>query len=137
MKLEDENYCFCCGERNPIGLHLKFHWEGADYVTEFTPKREHEGFRDVVHGGLLAAVLDEVMARMLWNMGKETVTAEMTVRLHKAARPGETVCFRGRLVKETGRLVECSAEARDKSGLVAEARGKFLPAHPTEGGGEQ
>lgn len=127
MKLEDENYCFCCGENNPIGLHLKFHWEDREYVTEFLPKKEHEGFRDIVHGGLIATVLDETMARMLWEMGKNAVTVEMRVRLNKMAEPGLRLQLRARVVKETRRLIECGAEATDDGGgIVAEATGKFM-----------
>jgi len=126
MKLEDENYCFCCGDANPIGLHLKFRWEDREYVTEFTPAKVHEGFKGMVHGGLIATVLDEVMARMLWQSGHRTVTAEMTVRLHRAARPGETLSFRARVVRETSRLVECSADAKGEEGIIAQATAKFL-----------
>lgn len=128
MSLIDEDYCFCCGEDNPIGLHLKFRWENGEYVTEFLPKKEHEGFAGIVHGGLLATVLDETMARMLWKMGKNVVTAELKVRLNKMAEPGVTLQVRARVVKETRRLIECAAEAtEDGEGIVAEAVGKFIP----------
>lgn len=126
MKLKGNDYCFACGQSNPIGLHLKFRWEDGEYVAEFVPKKEHEGFARIVHGGLLATVLDESMARMLWEMGKNAVTAEITVKLNKVVRPGDRLSVRARLVREDRRLLHCSAEARGEAGLVAEARGKFL-----------
>jgi uncharacterized protein (TIGR00369 family) len=127
MKLTDENNCFACGEKNPIGLHLKFQWENDAYVTEFLPRKEHEGYCGIVHGGLVATVLDEVMARMLWKSGKNVVTVELKIRLNKVAQPGVKLCVRGWVVKETRRLIECAAEARtDEGTIVAEAKGKFL-----------
>src|SRR5262245_4874414 len=59
--LEDDAMCFCCGQKNPIGLKLEFH-ETPDgrMGTIWIPRKEHQGFKDIVHGGLVATVLDEV-----------------------------------------------------------------------------
>lgn len=127
LRLSDNGGCFACGPRNPFGLHLQFRTEGETYVTEFTPSVHHQGFEGIVHGGILATVLDEVMARFLWVRGIPAVTAEMKVVLRQPARIGEPLTVCGRVVSQNKRLICCQAEARRTDGtLVAAAEGKFL-----------
>ena len=54
--------CFGCGDNNPIGLRLRFAYAGNGVEASFTPSAEHQGFHDVVHGGIISTVLDEAMA---------------------------------------------------------------------------
>ena len=53
--------CFGCGEDNPSGLRLDLKLEGDQLTTEFIPEKRHEGWPGMVHGGVIAAVLYEVM----------------------------------------------------------------------------
>ena len=45
--------CFVCGESNASGLKLLFKTDGKIVHSRFTPREEHIGFKQVVHGGLL------------------------------------------------------------------------------------
>lgn len=72
--------CFGCSDRNPIGLKLKFKMDGEKCRTEFTAGDVHQGWNGYVHGGLIAALLDETMAWWLWLKGISIMTAEMTTR---------------------------------------------------------
>ena len=84
VPLEDDRMCFCCGERNPIGLKLAFETTPDGRLnTLWRPKREHVGFKDLIHGGLVATVLDEVMARVIYERGTPGVTAVL-VGMRKA-----------------------------------------------------
>ena len=53
--------CFGCGESNPIGLRLKYRREGDRLRTEFMPGDDHQGWPGIVHGGIIASLLYEVM----------------------------------------------------------------------------
>lgn len=122
MKLEQNDMCFACGPSNPIGLKLAFRFEGEEYLTDFEVKPEHQGWRGIVHGGLLATALDEAMARLLWEKGLNAVTGRLTVRYHKPLAIGETVHLRARITKQRPRIIETSAEALSHDGaLVADA----------------
>src|ERR1041385_3913787 len=55
--------CFVCGEANPAGLRLRFETDGQVVTARFTPRPEHIGFKQVVHGGIVATLLDEIMVR--------------------------------------------------------------------------
>jgi uncharacterized protein (TIGR00369 family) len=122
VKLDVNDMCFACGPNNPIGLKLQFRFEGQEYVTEFEVKPEYQGWRGIVHGGLLATVLDEAMARLLWERGRNAITGRLTVRYHKPLAIGERVQVRARITKQRPRVIEATAEAfRDDGTLVAEA----------------
>jgi len=127
VELEDDRMCFACGENNPIGLKLQFKFDGDRYVTRFTPRREHQGYVGVTHGGIVSAVLDEVMARLVSVKGYEAPTAELVVRLKRPAVTGQELTFTGWIVGERGRVIDCAAEARDDSGqIVAEATARMM-----------
>jgi len=110
--LEDDAMCFCCGSRNPIGLRLEFE-ETPDgrMRTIWTPRKEHQGFKDIVHGGLVATVLDEVMVRLLYLRGISAVTAGMETKLVRPVRWGNAYRFEGWIVQDRGRAVITEAEA--------------------------
>jgi acyl-coenzyme A thioesterase PaaI-like protein len=127
LKLADDDWCFVCGGSNPIGLKLQFATEGDEYVTYFTPSKHHQGYEGIVHGGIVSTVLDEVMARYVYVLGRNAVTAGMTVRLKKPAKVGATIRFAGKIDSENGRLISCSAIATDERGeMIAEATARML-----------
>ena len=112
LPLDDDAMCFCCGAKNPIGLKLQFEStpDGRMY-TLWTPRKEHQGFKDIVHGGLVATVLDEVMVRLLYIRGIQAVTAGMETRLRAPVRWGNVYRFEGWIVQDRGRAVITEAEA--------------------------
>ena len=81
MKLIDDNYCFVCGKKNPIGLKLDFSFDGKTITTEFVPQKEHQGYFNIVHGGIISTLLDEAMVKLAIEMGMPAVTARMDIRL--------------------------------------------------------
>ena len=104
--------CFCCGAKNPIGLKLEFEDTPEGRMrTIWTPRREHQGFKDIVHGGLVATVLDEVMVRLLYLRGIEAVTAGMETKLIRPLRWGRAYRFEGWIVQDRGRAVITESEA--------------------------
>ena len=114
LQLEDDRMCFCCGSENPIGLKLAFETTPEGRMrTVWTPRREHQGFRNIIHGGLVATVLDEVMVRMIYDRGIKAVTAGMETKLLHAFRAGRAYRFEGWIVRDRGRAVITEAEAVD------------------------
>jgi len=121
--------CFVCGRHNHHGLHLQFRRVGDEVHCEFTPQAEHAGFRGIVHGGLLATVLDEAM---FWAAASTTkkfcLAAELNVRFVRKVRVGQPLLCVARLVADRRRIWESSAELRDAAGQVcASATCKQMP----------
>jgi uncharacterized protein (TIGR00369 family) len=122
--------CFVCGEANPAGLKLRFETDGRVVQTRFVPRVEHVGFRETVHGGLIATLLDEIM---VWACAVQTkrfaFCAELNVRYIGPVRPNDDLLACGELVSNRrGKLFEARAELKDQAGVVlATATGKYLP----------
>jgi len=129
-ELPHTHSCFVCGESNAIGLNLRFETDGHIVRTRFTPRPEHVGFKQVVHGGIIATLLDEIMA---WAMAvgarRFGYCAELTVRYLKPLRPGEEVLVFGELVANRGnRVFDTKGEVKDKAGdILATATARYLP----------
>lgn len=125
---KDENsLCFACSPRNPIGLKLTFEHDGDICRTRFTARPEHQGWNDVVHGGIVATLLDEIMAQWIWAQGLITMTAEMTVRYSQSVPVGTELIVEGNPVSLKGRLIEMAARIILPDGTVAaRASAKFL-----------
>ena len=57
-----DHNCFACGGTNPIGMHLGIELGEGTASTTWIPGPNYVGWEEKVHGGLLATLLDEVMA---------------------------------------------------------------------------
>ncbi|MFO7948251.1 MAG: PaaI family thioesterase [Armatimonadota bacterium] len=126
--LKDSDWCFACGQSNPHGLRLNdFNYDGDRYWVSFTPQRHHQGWSGVVHGGIVATLLDEVMTRMLWHEGTNAATAELNIRYHHPTPVGEELTATAHKVQRRHGVMSMEAEVETDDGTVlASARAKFM-----------
>jgi len=87
--LPEANRCFICGPSNPIGLRLRFREEGEGVVADFSFGDQFVGWEGLIHGGLVAAVLDDAMANIWAWRGTPAVTTSVSVRFRQPVRPDE------------------------------------------------
>lgn len=128
-----DHNCFACGTTNPIGMQLQIELGDGTARTEWTPGHDYAGWEDKVHGGLLATLLDEVMAWAPSSYDSWAVTAEMNIRYRSPADPGERLVANARVTDRRRRIYRVHGEVRGADGrLVAEADGRFLGASPTQ-----
>jgi uncharacterized protein (TIGR00369 family) len=112
---------------------MRLHIELADgYArTAWTVGDDYVGWSDKAHGGIIATLLDEVMAWAPSSYDSWAVTAEMTVRYRSPASPGEELVAEGRVVERRRRIYEVRGEVRGADGrVVAEGHGRYLGASP-------
>jgi len=137
MNIVDDGMCFICGERNPIGLKVKFEIdkENLRLTGTFTPQREHEGYRNIMHGGLQSALLDEAMVKLLWEAGISAVSASLQIRLIRPAKIGEEIAIKGWVESQKGRLILTASRLEDGGGnVLSEATGKCVKVKFKEDG---
>lgn len=128
-----DHNCFACGGQNPIGMHLEIVLGDGTASTEWVPTAAFVGWEEKVHGGILATLLDEVMAWAPASHDSWAVTAEMNIRFRAPASPGERLVATGRVTDRRRRIYHVTGEVRGADGrLVAEAEGRFLGASPSE-----
>jgi acyl-coenzyme A thioesterase PaaI-like protein len=119
-----EHYCFGCGRHNPIGFHLVFERDEEGVVARYTPRREDQGFPDVMHGGLLALLLDEAMGWAMYADRVFAVTARMETRYRRAVGLEGTLTTRARITRQRGRRIDVGLH------LDVEAYALFLRMDP-------
>lgn len=92
-----DNYCFVCGKDNPQGFQIEVRYSEADLAaeTELSIPREYQGWAEVIHGGILSTLLDELMAHAVWRFAGPGLTLSMEVRFHAPLKPGEPIRVRG------------------------------------------
>jgi len=123
----DDGYCFACGPENPIGLHLEFAADGDGVVSRATLKAESQGWKDVAHGGIVMALLDEAMAHAAGYKGHRGMTASVNVRFRKPVPIGAPIELRGKVMWQRRNVLGLEAEVLDANGTVlAHAEGHFV-----------
>jgi acyl-coenzyme A thioesterase PaaI-like protein len=122
--------CFACGPDNPIGLKIRFEMKDGRCTGEFTPNKNHVGFENTVHGGIIYSALDDVVANVLYLQDIKAHTARCEIRYRKALEVGETINLSGWIDRERRRLIVLKGEARTAEGdvLIADCESSFMLA---------
>lgn len=117
--------CFVCGIVNPFGLKMTFYDTApGEVLAEYTVPAHFQGYPGVVHGGIVAAMLDEVTNRtfMQDDPPRFLVTANLSVRYRKPVPLGKLLTLKGHAERERGKVVFAKGEIYDTDGtLLAEA----------------
>ena len=113
--------CFGCGQANPIGLRLDLQADGEGLTAEFVPREEHQGWPGIVHGGIIASLLYEVLENFTYRRGVVTMMKEMRTRLRRPAPTGSRLVARSWLESREGRAMNVAASLTGEDGeLIAE-----------------
>jgi uncharacterized protein (TIGR00369 family) len=128
-----DHHCFACGGTNPIGMRLKIEIGHGVARTKWVASEDFVGWSDKIHGGIIATLLDEVMAWAPSSDDAWAVTAEMTIRYRSPALPGEELLAMGRVVGQRRRIYDVRGEVRGADGrVIAEGSGRYLGAAPSD-----
>ena len=128
MTLQDDSFCFVCGKKNPQGLKLSFQNSNGRIVSEFTPSKIHQGYKDIIHGGIITSVLDEAMIQAAISEGMIPLTAEITVRFKKPLLANVETIVEAEITKKGSRLTEAASRLlkKDTGDIIAEASAKMV-----------
>lgn len=124
-----DNPCFVCGNQNPYGMHVHFAYQAERHQVsaEVTLSDKWQGFQGIVHGGILAGLMDDAMWHVLWQETHlVTMTADLRVRYHKPVKIHIPVRITGTMVEADRRLIKASARVEQHDQVVAVSEGVFL-----------
>ena len=122
--------CVVSGETNPLGLDVTFFREGDEAVARPVLGPALEGAPGRAHGGVVAAIFDDLMGFVLHIHSAPAYTGELTVRYRAPTPVGVQLEFRARLRGREGRKLHIEAEATDDGRVVATAEGLFIAIDP-------
>jgi len=120
MKLETTGNCFVCGENNPNGLQLTFEIDKEKQILEttFVASPTFQGWDGIVHGGILSTLLDEAMAKLVYELGYQAVTASIEIKFKKPAPILEPLRVFGEVTEVSKRLIKAKAHIAKNDGTI-------------------
>ena len=124
--------CFGCGADNPSGLRLDLKLEGDQLTTEFIPGQRHEGWPGIVHGGVIAAVLYEVMENWAYLNGITSMMRGMETRLIAPTSTGEAIRAVSWLDDRDGRELSVAGRLSVLDRTVAEGTASLVELSPRQ-----
>ncbi|MEA2008074.1 MAG: PaaI family thioesterase [Chloroflexota bacterium] len=129
--------CYVCGVDNEHGLHLKFYeTEAGEVVVNYTVPDRFQGYSGVVHGGVVASLVDEVLGRVHMGSSDDTrfmYTAKLTVKYRKPVPTGKPIKIVGHAKTSKRRVATSTAEIYGPDGeLLVEAEALLVDLPPEE-----
>jgi uncharacterized protein (TIGR00369 family) len=129
-----EGFCFGCGRNNPIGLKLHFVKEGDTVKAGYTPPKEFQGWPGLLHGGILACLLDEAMSHAAYTTGSTCLTASINIRQRQPIKVEEPLVVTARITRHSRKLIETEGQVSLQDGtIVAESTAKQFVAESETG----
>lgn len=134
LPVQDNHMCFACGPANPAGLHMRF-VAGSDRVVSNLIVPDHlRGWSDMVHGGVVSTILDEIMSWSAIHIFKSIiVTKSMTVEFKKPVRVGQALTAIGTVLEiknEREAVMAGQLYSQGEKELFAASRGVFALLKP-------
>ena len=126
--------CFICGLQNPIGLKMALYndLDLRQVVSTVTIPDHFQGYPGVVHGGIVATLLDEVASRAVLIDGRDEdlmVTVKIEVKYRQPTPTQTPLTVIGRLLQPGRTRARAQGEIRLPDGAVT-AEAELLLARP-------
>ena len=127
LRQREHPNCIVCGQQHPLGLQLDFSVlsDGCVEAT-YPPDTKTEGYEGLLHGGIVASLLDGAMTNCLFARGLAGMTGEMTVRYRHPVAVYSPVVVRGWLIESLWNFHKVAASLIQDDREVASATGKFM-----------
>ena len=134
MQVVFDGRCFGCGPDNPHGLQMRFEQTDGASVCEFEVPPRFQSWAGLIHGGVVALMLDEAVGWAAWHAGHPGVTGRMEVKFRQPLKVGDRVRVTGRVESIRRTLVYASAviERSADGARIAEASATLVAAGEVE-----
>jgi len=127
MELDFSDMCFGCGKKNDCGLQLNISYDNGRSWAKVTFKEYHQGWKGIVHGGVIAAALDEMMAYAVGSTGRvSTVTVKLDITYRKPVKIGKEYDLESEVVESKDRKIYARALLKKGNKVYAEAQGLYF-----------
>ena len=122
--------CFICGLENPVGLKLRiYEVESGRVESTFTAPEHYQGYPGVLHGGIIATIIDEISGRALMgpvDQPRFMFTAKLEVKYRKNVPIGKPLKLVGIAGQDKGYSAESWAGIYDAESGELLAEGNTL-----------
>ena len=128
MDLDKDRGCFVCGQENSTGLQAVFNCdpENLRSFCRLTLGERFQGWQGVVHGGVIASLLDEACIYAGRSLAETLVTAELSVRYRKPVPVGQEVTVQGEVLERRRKVLKVRARLELDGELHVEAEARIF-----------
>ncbi len=128
LQVTADRGCFVCGPDNPSGINARFEIDKENGAASscLTLDQRFQGWKGVVHGGILATLLDEVAIYACRGQGEQFVTAEINVRFRKPVPVDSAIDLKGQIVGNRHRIYRVKSRIEIGGALYAEAEVRVM-----------
>ncbi|HTP09510.1 MAG TPA: PaaI family thioesterase [Anaerolineae bacterium] len=136
-KQPNSRMCFVCGLQNPVGLHMSIYNDHDNHCiySLITVPDQSQSYPGVVHGGILATMLDEVSGRAIIIDGNDEnlmVTMKLEVKYRRPTPTNTPLKVVGRVVSQTETRAKVEGEIQLPDGTVTASCESLLARPPEE-----
>jgi acyl-coenzyme A thioesterase PaaI-like protein len=128
-KIEDNSHrnCFACGFGNGVGLRLKFHRnEDGSVWGDFFAHPKFEGYSGILHGGIIATLLDSAMTNCLLMAKIPALTGRLSIKYSVPICTGLVVRLEAKILDKFHGVFLLEGKAFVKGNKVASAEAKYM-----------
>jgi acyl-coenzyme A thioesterase PaaI-like protein len=119
--------CLLCGSLNPRSLRLAFQpLPNGEVRASFQAQPELQGYEGILHGGIIASVLDAAMTHCLFHHDVQGVTGDLQVRFVQSVACEAVLEIRARLLHARPPLYRLKAELCRDEQILAWAKATFM-----------
>jgi uncharacterized protein (TIGR00369 family) len=118
--------CLICGRNNPIGIHAEFLPAEGGVQCIVKPGKHFQGYDGILHGGIVAALMDDGMCYAVTLDGPPVVTAELQIRYKAPVPVDRQLVVTASRLESRRNLFCCKAEISLDGKILASATGKFI-----------
>ena len=114
------------GRASPWGLDLRVWREGDEIVATCTLRSAHEGAPGRSHGGIVAALFDDVYGFLLTAIAQPAFTGELSLRYEAGVPLGVPLECRVRIAEQSGRKLFMEGELSAGGAVVTRSKATFI-----------
>ncbi len=108
--------CFGCSPDNPFGMKMQFVEDGDDIVSYWIPQQQHISWKNTLHGGVQAALLDEICGWVIFRKCNSAgVTGKLELKYHKPISL-QPITLKAHISVNRGRVVIVEGQIFDSAG---------------------
>ena len=120
--------CFACSSTNKRGLKMKFFYDKEGISSRLKLHEDFCGFEGIVHGGIIATILDEIGAWTIFAcLKKLAVTQDSRIKYLKPVYTNQLLKAEGKIINQNNTIITTHSIIKDdKSNILAECKNKWL-----------
>ena len=126
LSVDSHSHCLMCGNENPFSLRLCFNTDAEGIVhTVFKGHEGLQGYKGILHGGVISSLLDAAMTNCLFHQGIEALTGDLHVRFLKPIPCNASLDIRAWVATSLPPLYQLRAELVYRETVMAWAEAGF------------